>query len=101
MHLPVAVTQEQKIVGVYEVRNVDLRSKLNTWESLEGLTVRRIDNIEIMGECTSLPNAGAHLKRHEHTPTCHNRRYGGRAICIDGPQHFSGHPVCSHYDLLH
>ncbi len=47
LHLPVAVTQERDIVGVTEVRYVDVRPNLTPWVALQGLTKNPVDNVVV------------------------------------------------------
>ncbi len=65
LHLPVAVTQEHNIIGVSEVTNVVVRTNLNPWVDLQGVTRNPVNNAVEEGrrEYISLWNAGAYLKR--------------------------------------
>ncbi len=61
MHLSVVVAKRRDISSINEVRYIDVRTKLNLWEALQGLT--KNPGEEGRRECTSLFNAGATLKR--------------------------------------
>ncbi len=45
LYLPEGVTQKGHIVGVSEVRNVDVRTNLNYWVALQGLTDTLVGNV--------------------------------------------------------
>ncbi len=47
LHLPVAVTQERDIVGVTEVKSVDVRTNLTPWVALQGLAKNPVDNLVV------------------------------------------------------
>ncbi len=43
LHLPVSITQEHNIDVVSEVGNVDIRTNLNPWIAMQGLTRQYIE----------------------------------------------------------
>ncbi len=43
LHLPIAITPEHKIVSVSKVQYMDVRTNLNPWGALQGLTKNPVD----------------------------------------------------------
>ncbi len=65
LRVPVVVVQKYNIIGVNEIKYINVLANLNTWVALRGLTTNPVDDVleEGIRECSALSNAGAYHKR--------------------------------------
>ncbi len=65
LRLPVVVAKSRDIASINEVRYIDVRTNLNPWVAMQGLTKNPIGTAIEEGrrECISLLNAEANLNR--------------------------------------
>ncbi len=70
LHLAVGAAEYYDVVGIGEVRHMDVSSNLNPWVILQSLAKNPADYVieEGRGESTSLSNTGADFKSIESLP---------------------------------